>query len=68
MMNKGIVIETWRENRLDVLHLLKEFDCLDIRIMSQDSQTILASARTSLIGMFRLFLYLMKHPEMKMYV
>lgn len=67
-MNKGIIVETWKENRLDVLRMLKDFDCLDIRIMTQDSQTILASARTSLIGMLRLFLYLMKHPEMKMYV
>lgn len=67
-MNKGIIVETWKENRADVLRLLKDFDCLDIRIMTQDSQTILASARTSIVGMFRLFLYLMKHPEMKMYV
>ena len=67
-MNKGIIVETWRENRADVLRMLKDFDCLDIRIMTQDSQTILASARTSLVGMFRLFLSLMKHPEMKMYV
>lgn len=67
-MNKGIIVETWKENRVDVLRLLKDFDCLDIRIMTQDSQTILASARTSIVGMFRLFLHLMKHPEMKMYV
>ncbi len=66
-MNREICIESWKENQEDILNMLCEVDCLDIFVIRQDRDTIIARARTNLIGLFRLFKRTFNRPEMRLY-
>lgn len=67
MMNKGVHIETWIENEHEIIEMLADLDCLDIVTMRQNLKTIVISARTSLLGLFRVFKATFNRPEMRVY-
>lgn len=66
-MSKGVCIETWNENVNSVIEMLTDVDCLGIISMRQDRETSVVSARTSLLGLFRIFKKTFNRPEMKVY-
>lgn len=67
MMNKGIAIESWNENTEAIVEMLADLDCVDIITTRLTSKLSMTSARTSLIGLFRIFKKTFNRPEFKVY-
>lgn len=66
-MKREICIESWKENKDDILNMLCDVDCIDIFVIRQDRDTIITRARTNLIGLIRLFKRTFNRPEMRLY-
>lgn len=67
MLNKGIAIESWNENTEAIVEMLACLDCIDIITTRLTSELSMTSARTSLIGLFRIFKATFNRPEFKVY-
>lgn len=67
MMNKGIAIESWNENTETIVKMLADVDCVDIITTRLTSELSMTSARTSLIGLFRIFKETFNRPEFRVY-
>lgn len=66
-MKRGIAIESWNENSRDIAQMLIDLDCVDIITTRITKDLSMTSARTSLIGLFRVFKATFNRPEMRVY-
>lgn len=66
-MKRGIAIESWNENNRDIAKMLSDLDCVDIITTRLTKDLSMTSARTSLIGLFRVFKATFNRPEMRVY-
>lgn len=66
-MNKWFCIESWNENCRDITQMLTDLDCVDIITTRLTKDLSMISARTSLIGLFRVFKATFNRPEMRVY-